>query len=127
MRKTTLFIITFLTLFAYANADAYKDGFIIGYVTGTISKRHRNTNNEDKFIKYNKQIIDTSLFDFPQQKNPQCLEIKVREVTYATFMQKLFVSIMAILCFSFIIHECGNGSDDDRDRLIGIIIGSMLA
>ena len=33
MRKTTLFIITFLTLFVYTNADAYKDGFIIGYVT----------------------------------------------------------------------------------------------
>ena len=127
MKKTALFIITFLTLFAYANADAYKDGFIIGYVTGTIGKKHRNNNNEEKFIKYNKQIIDTSLFDFPIQKNPKCVEIKIKEVTYATFMHKLFVSIMVILCFSFIIHECSNGTDDDRDRLIGIIIGSMLA
>tara|TARA_B100001142_G_C14319675_1_gene649875 strand:+ start:153 stop:602 length:450 start_codon:yes stop_codon:yes gene_type:complete len=129
MRKTTLFIITFLTLFVYTNADAYKDGFIIGYVTGTMNKRDRNTNKEDKFIKYNKQIIDTSLFDFPHQKTPQCIEIKIKELKYIklTFLHKLAATIIVALGLLIPIHTCLYGNDNDRDRLLGIIVGSTFA
>jgi|UniRef100_A0A6C0AL94 hypothetical protein len=129
MRKTTLFIITFLTLFAYVNANTYQNGFILGYVTRTMSKRRGNTNNKDKFIKYNKQIIDTRLFDFPQQKSPQCIEIKIKELKYIklTFLHKLTVTIIVALGLLIPIHTCLYGNDNDRDRLLGVIVGSTFA
>ncbi len=122
--KLTLFTLAIFTLFVgTCTAGSYQNGFITGMMIEKISP-----SKKAKPIKYNTVIIDTSLFDFPTQKSPVCRPILVRERKYKelTFGDKCLFAVIAILIWMVLIHTCCHGSQEERDFMIGCIIGGMV-
>ncbi len=79
-------------------------------------------------IKYNTVIIDTSLFDFPAQKSPICRPIEVRERKYheLSFVERCVMAIIVTLIIMIPIHTCLCGTEDDRNFLLGHVVGVMV-
>jgi len=122
--KLIFFTLTIFTLFVgICTADSFQNGFITGMMIEKISPAKKA-----KPIKYNKMIIDTSLFEFPLQKLPVCHPILVRERKYKelTFGDKCIFSVIAILMWMVLIHICCHGTREEHEFLIGCIIGGMV-
>jgi len=122
--KLIFFTLTIFTLFVgICTADSFQNGFITGMMIEKISPAKKA-----KPIKYNKMIIDTSLFEFPLQKLPVCHPILVRERKYKelTFGDKCIFFVIAILMWMVLIHICCHGTREEHEFLIGCIIGGMV-
>lgn len=121
--KLTFITIAIFTLIIGINASSYQNGFI----TGMVVEKARPS-KKAKPIKYNTVIIDTSLFDFPQQKTPVCRPILVKERKYINipFSVKLVGTIIMVIVFSIICNTCAN-DPEFADFMLGYILGQMLA
>jgi hypothetical protein len=121
--KLTFITIAFLALFVGINAASYQNGFIAGIMVQKF-KNHVTPKPKSESINYHMMTFDTSLFDFPLQKSPVCMEIKIHE--RLTFWERLRVAILATIIIMTPIHIFLYGSKRDREFVIGYIIGSMI-
>ena len=121
--KLTFFTLTIFALFIGVSATSYQNGFIAGMIVEKTIPTKKSTP-----IKYNTMIIDTSLFDFPVQKLPLCYPIQVRERTYheLSFAGRCIAAMIATLIIMIPVHTCLHGTEDERDFLVGCIIGAMV-
>jgi len=123
--KLTLFTLAIFTLFVgTCTADSHQNGFIAGMLVEKAFPTKKATPT-----KYNTVIIDTSLFDFPVQKLPVCRPIEVRErewIDELSFAQRCLFAIIATLIIMYPIHKCLHGTQEDREFMIGCIIGAMV-
>ena len=115
MKLTIIFTLTFTLLLS-----GVKAGYNRGFITGMLVSDFK-ANRKTKTIEYDKMTIDTSLFDFPIQKNPKCIEIEI--YTSLTLRQKLFSSIITMIMIMVPVHMCIHGTDDDREFMIGLLMG----
>ena len=115
MKLTTIFTLTFTLLLSGVKAG-YNRGFITGMMVSDF-----NANRKTKTIEYDKMTIDTSLFDFPIQKNPKCIEIEIYKPL--TLKQKIFSSIITMIMIMVPVHMCIHGTDDDREFMVGVFMG----
>ena len=116
MKLTTIFTLTFTLLLSGVKAG-YNRGFITGMMISDF-----NADRKTKTIEYDKMTIDTSLFDFPIQKNPKCIEIEI--YNSLPLRQKLFSSIITMIMIMVPVHMCIHGTNDDREFMIGLLMGS---
>ena len=80
-----------------------------------------------KPIKYNKVIIDTSLFEFPEQKNPICRPVEVKEKRYKKipFAVKLISTFLMFLVLSVVCKACSN-DHEFCEFMLGYLVGQMV-
>ena len=119
--KLTIFTLAVLTLLIGVNADSYQNGFI----TGMLVEKAVPTKKEP--IKYNTVVIDTSLFEFPQQKTPVCRPIEVKEKRYKKipFVVKLISTFLMLLFLSVVCKTCSN-DPEFGEFMLGYFIGQMV-
>ena len=119
--KFTIFTLAIFTLFVGVNADSYQNGFI----TGMLVEKAVPTKKEP--IKYNTVVIDTSLFEFPQQKTPVCRPIEVKEKRYKKipFVVKLISTFLMLLFLSVVCKTCSN-DPEFGEFMLGYFIGQMV-
>jgi len=121
--KLTLFTLAIFTLvIGTCAADSYQNGFITGMMV-----EKAMPSKKAKPIKYNTVIIDTSLFDFPQQKTPMCWPILVKERKYRKipFSVKLISTVITALFLIVICRTCSN-DPEFSEFMIGYLLGQML-
>ncbi len=121
--KFTFFTLAIFVLFVGVSADSYQNGFITGMLVEKALPTKKATPT-----KYNTVIIDTSLFDFPAQKSPICRPIEVRERKYheLSFVERCVMAIIVTLIIMIPIHTCLCGTEDDRNFLLGHVVGVMV-
>jgi len=118
--KFTIFTITILTLLIGVNANPYQSGFIAGMV---IEKAMPS--KKEKIIKYNTVNIDTSLFDFPQQKTPVCRPIQVKEVNKKNFLARV-ASMVTMGAWIYLACRVFSTDPDFGDFMIGYLGGQAV-
>ena len=98
------------------------------FKTGIISTMVLNRVNkpEPKITEkyYNKITIDTSLFDFPKQINPKCIEIK--SYIRMTFSERLRTSLIITVIIMIPVYLYRHGTESDRDFMVGCLVGSLI-
>ena len=119
MKLTIIFTLTFTLLLS-----GVKAGYNRGFITGMMVSDY-NANRKTKTIEYDKMTIDTSLFDFPIQENPKCIEIEIYNPL--TFKQKIFSSIITMIMIMVPVHICIHGTDDDREFIAGVFVGHVYS
>ena len=65
--------------------------------------------------------IDTSLCEFPPQKNPICIEIN--QTRPLTNIEQLLLSLASLLVSGLIILIFTNDDDNFREFMIGYMVG----
>ena len=120
--KLAIFTITILTLLVSINASSYQNGFITGMIVEKAMPKKKA-----KPIKYNKVIIDTSLFEFPEQKNPICRPVEVKEKRYKKipFTVKLISTFLMFIILSVVCQTCSN-DPQFGEFMLGYIVGQMV-
>ena len=120
--KLTIFTVAVLTLFVGVNADSYHNGFITGMMVEKVMPKEKK-----EYIKYNTVIIDTSLFEFPQQKTPICRPIEVKEKRYKKipFAVKLISTFLMFLVLSVVCKACSN-DPEFGEFMLGYLVGQMV-
>ena len=118
--KVAIFTAVILTLLIGVNASSYQSGFITGMMVEKVAP-------SKKKIKYNTKIIDTSLFDFPEQKTPMCVPIQVKELKYIKIplITKIIIIIIAGMFLSMVCNACSK-DPEFADFMLGYIIGQMV-
>jgi|UniRef100_A0A6C0IQV1 hypothetical protein len=116
--KFAIFTLISLTLVISANAGAYQNGFITGMVVEKISPRKKA-----EFHRYNTMIIDTSLFDFPLQKNPVCrpIQVKIAKNIRVPFGVRIIFILITILCV-----QRGIKDPEFGEFMVGYILGMFI-
>jgi len=121
--KLTLFTIAILASFVgVCTAGSYQNGFITGMMV-----EKAMPSKKTKPIKYNTVIIDTSLFDFPQQKTPVCWPIEVKVIRYKKipFIVKVVSTFLMFLLLSVVCKACSN-DPEFGEFMLGYFIGQMV-
>ena len=120
--KFAIFTITILTLLVSINASSYQNGFITGMIVEKAMPKKKA-----KPIKYNTVIIDTSLFEFPEQKNPICRPVEVKEKRYKKipFAVKLISTFLMFIILSVVCQTCSN-DPQFGEFMLGYIVGQMV-
>ena len=111
--KFTIFTVAVFTLLIGVNASSYQNGFITGMMVEKALPKKK------KQIKYNTVVIDTSLFEFPQQKTPICRPIEVREKRYKKipFTVKLISTFIMLIVLSGVCKTFSNDPDFGRTNV----------
>ena len=132
--KTTLLLLSFITILTCVEAG-YSEGFIMGVLLNDVfePKHKRNNHNHNNNHSHNNlskikqkniiktQTIDTSLYEFPPQKNPICVEIN--KTPQLTPIQEFCASLISSLITFIPILLYFNGDDDFKEYMIGYMIG----
>ena len=120
--KLTIFTLAVFTLLIGVNASSYQNGFITGMVVEKAMPKEKK-----EYIKYNTVVIDTGLFEFPQQKTPVCRPIEVKEVRYKKipFVVKLISTFLMLLVLSVVCKACSN-DPEFGEFMLGYFIGQMV-
>lgn len=120
--KLTIFTLAVFTLFVGVNASSYQNGFITGMMVEKAMPKEKK-----EYIKYNTVIIDTSLFEFPQQKTPVCRPIEVKEVRYKKipFAIKLISTFLMLLVLSVVCKACSN-DPEFGEFMLGYFVGQIV-
>ena len=120
--KLTIFTLAVFTLLIGVNASSYQNGFITGMMVEKVMPKEKK-----EYIKYNAVIIDTSLFEFPQQKTPICRPIEVKEVRYKKipFVVKLISTFLMLLVLSVVCKACSN-DPEFGEFMLGYLVGQMV-
>lgn len=120
--KLTIFTLAVFTLFVGVNASSYQNGFITGMMVEKAMPKEKK-----EYIKYNTVIIDTSLFEFPQQKTPVCRPIEVKEVRYKKipFAVKLISTFLMLLVLYVVCKACSN-DPEFGEFMLGYFVGQMV-
>jgi len=119
--KFTIFTLAVLTLLIGVNADSYQNGFITGMMV------EKAVPTKKKPIKYNTVVIDTSLFEFPQQKTPICRPIQVKQLRYKKIplATKLISTFLLLLVLSVVCKTCSN-DPEFAEFMLGYFVGQMV-
>lgn len=116
-------LLTFTILFTSVNAG-FQKGFIAGFILSDFN--HETKSKEvTKPLKGNMMTIDTSLCEFPPQKNPICMEIRVSRKL--TIIEELISFILMIMVLIVPFSIAAFGSDDDREFMIGYMAGKAYS
>jgi len=120
--KLTIFTLAVFTLLIGVNASSYQNGFITGMMVEKAMPKEKK-----EYIKYNTVIIDTSLFEFPQQKTPICRPIEVKEKRYKKipFAVKLISTFLMLLVLSVVCKACSN-DPEFGEFMLGYFVGQMV-
>ena len=123
--KTTIILLSFITILTCVEAG-FSEGFIMVIIMNDLSgSKHDNTsrkNNISKIkLKNNMMTIDTSLCEFPPQKNPICIEIN--QTRPLTNIEQLLLSLASLLVSGLIILIFTNDDDNFREFMIGYMVG----
>lgn len=126
--KTTLLLLSVISILTCVEAG-YSKGFIMGVLLNDVfepkHKRNNHSHNNLSKIKQKNiiktQTIDTSLYEFPPQKNPICVEIN--KTPQLTPIQEFCASLISTLIKFIPILLYFNGDDDFKEYMIGYMIG----
>mgnify|MGYP001191465619 FL=1 len=95
-------------------------GIIMDDLSGSKHDKTNRKNNRSK-IKNNMMTIDTSLCEFPPQKNPICVEIN--QTRPLTNIEQLLLSLSTLLVTGLIILIFTNDDDNFREFMFGYMVG----
>ncbi len=123
--KTTLILLSFITILTCVEAG-FSEGFIMGIIMDDLSgskhdKTNRKNNRSKIKLKNNMMTIDTSLCEFPPQKNPICVEIN--QTRPLTNIEQLLLSLSTLLVTGLIILIFTNDDDNFREFMFGYMVG----
>ena len=120
--KLTIFTLAVFSLLMGVNASSYHNGFITGMIVEKAMPKEKK-----EYIKYNTVIIDTSLFEFPQQKMPICRPIEVKEKRYKKipFAVKLISTFLMLLVLSVVCLACSN-DPEFGEFMLGDCVGQLV-
>tara|TARA_Y100000287_G_C14113208_1_gene301189 strand:+ start:329 stop:730 length:402 start_codon:yes stop_codon:yes gene_type:complete len=121
--KTTLLLLSFISILTCVEAG-FSEGFIMGIIMNDLSESKKHHTDRDSSIiklKNNMMTIDTSLCEFPPQKNPICVEIN--QTRRLTILEDVYLSMLSVLITSIPILLFTNGDDNFREFILGYMVG----
>lgn len=117
-------IMCFTSLITIAAASSFSQGVAIGYISSDLRSRMESPSTSQKIPNYFTR--DTSFNTLHGKYHPQCInEIHLMvdpPLPPPTLFEIIF--ILSIVCVPPCI--CCVGSDDDKDLLMGVFIGSCI-